>query len=109
MPKALPDWCDRNASPSRARNSERARNQRLLAAATEMPSVSATSDIGSCSASRSLKTVRSSVLAIHYQSEDHILRAGNRVYVDASERHSYCGQSENRVAKAIIISTPPRM
>ncbi len=49
------------------------------------------------------------VLAIHYQSEDHILRAGDSVYFDASEAHSYCGQSENPVTKAIIITTPPHM
>ncbi len=49
------------------------------------------------------------VLAIHYQSEDHILHAGDSVYFDASEAQSYCGQSENPVAKAIIITTPPRM
>ena len=49
------------------------------------------------------------VLAIHYQSEDHILRAGDSVYFDASEAHSYCGQSDNPVAKAIIVTTPPRM
>ncbi len=48
-------------------------------------------------------------LAIHYQSEDHILNAGDSVYFDASEAHSYCGQSENPVAKAIVITTPPRM
>ena len=35
--------------------------------------------------------------------------AGDSVYFDASEAHSYCGQSENPVAKAIIITTPPRM
>jgi transcriptional regulator with XRE-family HTH domain len=53
--------------------------------------------------------VMEGVLTIHYQSEDHILQAGDSVYFDASEAHSYCGQSENPVAKAIIITTPPRM
>lgn len=53
--------------------------------------------------------VMEGVLAIHYQSEDHILRPGDSVYFDASEAHSYCGQSENPVAKAIVIKTPPRM
>lgn len=49
------------------------------------------------------------VLQIHYQAEDYVLRAGDSVYFDASEAHAYCGQSENPVAKAIIITTPPRL
>ncbi len=48
-------------------------------------------------------------LQIHYQAEDHVLRAGDSVYFDAAEAHSYCGQSESPVAKAIIITTPPRL
>ncbi len=46
---------------------------------------------------------------IHCQAEDHVLRAGDSVYFDASEAHSYCGQSESPVARAIIITTPPRL
>jgi transcriptional regulator with XRE-family HTH domain len=49
------------------------------------------------------------VLQIHYQAEDHVLRSGDSVYFDASEAHSYCGQSENPIAKAVIISNPPRL
>lgn len=48
-------------------------------------------------------------LQIHYQAEDHVLRAGDSLYFDASEVHSYCGQSEQPVAKAIIFTTPPRL
>jgi transcriptional regulator with XRE-family HTH domain len=46
-------------------------------------------------------------LAIHYQSEEHVLHTGDSVYFDASEPHSYYGQSDTP-AKAIIIATPPR-
>jgi transcriptional regulator with XRE-family HTH domain len=48
------------------------------------------------------------VLGIHYQSEDHLLQAGDSVYFDASEPHSYFGQSETP-ARAIIITSPPRL
>lgn len=47
-------------------------------------------------------------LAIHYQSEDHILGAGDSVYFDGSEPHSYRGQSDPP-ARAIIITVPPRL
>jgi transcriptional regulator with XRE-family HTH domain len=47
-------------------------------------------------------------LAINYQSEEHILNAGDSVYFDGSEPHSYYGHSETP-AKAIIITTPPRL
>jgi transcriptional regulator with XRE-family HTH domain len=48
------------------------------------------------------------VLGIHYQSEDHLLRAGDSVYFDASEPHSYFGQSDTP-ARAIVITSPPRL
>jgi transcriptional regulator with XRE-family HTH domain len=48
------------------------------------------------------------VLAINYQAEQHILRAGDSVYFDASEMHSYCGQSETP-ARAIVVTVPPRL
>lgn len=47
-------------------------------------------------------------LGIHYQSEDHILQTGDSVYFDGSEPHAYFGISDTP-AKAIIISTPPRL
>lgn len=47
-------------------------------------------------------------LAIHYEAERHVLRAGDSVYFDASEAHSYCGQSES-TCKAIVITVPPRL
>ncbi len=48
------------------------------------------------------------VLAINYQAEQHILRAGDSVYFDASEMHSYCGQSVSP-ARAIVVTVPPRL
>lgn len=48
------------------------------------------------------------VLQIHYQAEDYLLRAGDSVYFDASEAHSYCGQSDHP-AKTIVITIPPRI
>ena len=47
-------------------------------------------------------------LAIHYESEDHVLGAGDSVYFDGSEPHSYRGQSDPP-ARAIIITVPPRL
>ena len=47
-------------------------------------------------------------LGIHYQSEEHILQAGDSVYFDGSEAHAYYGRSDSP-AKAIIITTPPRL
>jgi transcriptional regulator with XRE-family HTH domain len=47
-------------------------------------------------------------LAINYQAEQHILRAGDSVYFDASEMHSYCGDSEPP-ARAIVVTVPPRL
>ena len=46
-------------------------------------------------------------LAIHYEDEDHVLRAGDSVYFDSSEPHSYHGTSKSP-AKAIVITTLPR-
>lgn len=48
------------------------------------------------------------VLAINYQGEEHILRAGDSVYFDGSEAHSYYGQSDPS-AKAIVITAQPRL
>ena len=47
-------------------------------------------------------------LAIHYQAEEHLLRAGDSVYFDGSEVHSYSGQSDPP-AKAIIVTSQPRL
>jgi len=52
--------------------------------------------------------VLAGILAIHYQAEQHLLRAGDSVYFDASEAHSYSGHSETP-AKAIIVTIPPRL
>lgn len=46
--------------------------------------------------------------ALHYQAERHVLQAGDSVYFDASEAHSYCGQSES-ICKAIVITVFPRL
>ncbi len=45
-------------------------------------------------------------LAICYQGEEHLLTAGDSVYFDSSEPHSYRGVT---ATKAIVISTPPRL
>ncbi len=52
--------------------------------------------------------VTEGVLAINYQGEEHLLRAGDSVYFDASEAHSYSGHS-GTPAKAIVITVPPRL
>ena len=46
-------------------------------------------------------------LGIHYEDEDHVLKAGDTVYFDPSMPHSYRGLSKTP-AKAVIITTPPR-
>ena len=47
------------------------------------------------------------VLGLNYQSEDHLLHAGDSVYFDSSESHSYCGQSDEP-ARAIVVTTAVR-
>lgn len=47
-------------------------------------------------------------IAIHFQGEDHVLNAGDSVYFDASEPHSYRGMAKT-VSKAIVITTAPRI
>jgi transcriptional regulator with XRE-family HTH domain len=47
------------------------------------------------------------VLELRYQEETHTLRAGDSVYFDAGEPHSYCGVSKSP-ARAIIITTQSR-
>ena len=46
-------------------------------------------------------------LAIHFEDEEHVLKAGDTVYFDPSEPHSYRGLSKNP-ARAVVITTPPR-
>jgi len=52
--------------------------------------------------------VVSGSVSIKYQSENHTLETGDSVYFDASEPHSYHGISDPP-AKAIVITTPPRI
>ena len=47
-------------------------------------------------------------LAIRYEGDDHELKAGDSVYFDSSEPHSYRGVSTDS-ARAVIITTPPRI
>lgn len=47
-------------------------------------------------------------LVVRYQSEDHLLHAGDSVYFDSSEAHSYRGMSKTP-ARALIVTTPPRL
>lgn len=52
--------------------------------------------------------VLNGTLTIHYQSEEHILEAGDSVHFDGSEPHSYRGQSDPP-ARALVITVPPRL
>ena len=47
-------------------------------------------------------------LTVNYQSEDHILNAGDSVYFDASEPHSYTGRTEE-ASRAIVVTSLPRL
>lgn len=47
-------------------------------------------------------------IAINYGSEEHVLHAGDSVYFDSSESHSYHGQS-GTPARAIVITSPPKI
>jgi transcriptional regulator with XRE-family HTH domain len=47
-------------------------------------------------------------LSIFYQNEQHVLHAGDSLYFDSSETHSYQGHSEVPT-KAIVVTTPPRL
>lgn len=47
-------------------------------------------------------------VAIRYQDEEHVLGVGDSVYFDSSVAHSYRGLTESQ-AKAIVITTPPRL
>ena len=47
------------------------------------------------------------VLTLNYQAEDHVLRAGDSVYFDASEAHSYRGASDEK-ARAVVVTSPFR-
>ena len=46
-------------------------------------------------------------LILHCQAEDHTLRAGDSVYFDSSEPHSYRGLTEPS-ARAVVITLQPR-
>ena len=46
-------------------------------------------------------------LEIRYHDETHVLNAGDSVYFDAAQPHSYRGSSKN-AAKAVVITTPLR-
>ncbi len=52
--------------------------------------------------------VLSGTLTINYQSEDHDLNAGDSVYFDGSEPHSYSCHVDSG-AKAIVVTTLPRL
>ncbi len=47
------------------------------------------------------------VLGVNYQADDYTLNAGDSVYFDASEAHSYCGQSDEPT-RAIVVTTIAR-
>ncbi len=45
------------------------------------------------------------ILAVNYQAEEHTLAAGDSVYFDASEAHSYCGHSQEPARAIVVITT----
>ncbi len=47
-------------------------------------------------------------LVIRYQGEDHVLDAGDSVYFDSSETHSYSGNAKI-TTRALVVTTPPRL
>lgn len=47
-------------------------------------------------------------LSVRYEGDEHQLKAGDSVYFDSSEPHAYRGVSEEP-ARAVIITTPPRL
>jgi transcriptional regulator with XRE-family HTH domain len=47
-------------------------------------------------------------LVIHYADEDNLLKTGDSVYFDSSQPHGYRSAGPNP-ARAIIITTPPRL
>jgi transcriptional regulator with XRE-family HTH domain len=47
-------------------------------------------------------------VAIRYAGEDHVLHAGDSVYFDSSEPHSYRGVTK-QAAKAVVVTTLPRL
>jgi transcriptional regulator with XRE-family HTH domain len=47
-------------------------------------------------------------LIVRYQNEEHLLSAGDSVYFDSSEPHSYCGVSRTP-ARAMVVTTLPRL
>lgn len=52
--------------------------------------------------------ILSGSVTLNYQSEDHVLHAGDSVYFDASEPHSYAGCTEED-ARAIVVTSLPRL
>lgn len=52
--------------------------------------------------------VLSGTLAINYGAEEHLLEAGDSVYFDSSEAHSYHGKSDSP-ARAIVITSLPKL
>ena len=47
-------------------------------------------------------------VGVSYEDEEHVLKAGDSVYFNASEPHAYRGISEHS-AKAVVITTAPRV
>ncbi|MFN7993336.1 MAG: XRE family transcriptional regulator [Bryobacteraceae bacterium] len=47
-------------------------------------------------------------LVIHFEDEDHELNAGDSVYFDPAEPHSYRG-SGRHPARALVVTSPPRL
>lgn len=53
--------------------------------------------------------VMEGILTITYQGEEHVLRAGDSVYFDASEPHCYRGGKADEATRALVVTVPPRL
>jgi len=47
-------------------------------------------------------------LGVRFEGEEHILKAGDSVYFDATEPHAYRGASRS-AARAVVVTIPPRI
>lgn len=46
---------------------------------------------------------------IRFADEEHTLKEGDSVYFDGSQPHSYRGAGSKKTARALVITTPPRL
>lgn len=53
--------------------------------------------------------VMEGTLVIRFADEEHTLEKGDSVYFDGSQPHSYRGSGSKKAARALVITTPPRL